>query len=601
MWIFVIPLLVIFISYIYSTLTKTTGSCYEDNSFDAFIDKNSNTGSNSGDVTQKSSHSKYTVEYTTEGKQILILYGTEYGFSEEVAKHLFDRICEQQGLDPLLQPRLVNASQYDCLDLSREQLCALLISTSGDGVPPTDARPFYDFMMSAPIDLHHLQFSVLAMGDSNYPQFCKTGRTLESRLLQMGGESIIPRQDVDMEDWSAINSWISKFINFLTSANLRINVDYLRLKHEEEGYNRHRPFMATLKVKRLLTLCQGPGDKETIHCEFDITGSDLTWTSGDAVGIHPQNNESEVDRLLKCMKCSESEPVHIPDWAYKVDENQLGKQVNLQQALMKYYDLKNVKTDLLLALQDSLKDSKQKITMAELLREGVSKANYKLKEYLSDKEVADVLEEYDSHTLPHHEILRCMKPLQPRYYSISSSPLIDSKTVCVTAAVVRYELLGIPRTGVTTTFLQDRLEVGEKCPVFMSRNPDFRLPGDHKIPVILVGPGTGIAPFRAFIQERETWKKEELISLHVAFSRDQERKVYVQHLLVRDEAIIWKLIDQDTAYVYVCGDAQHMAHDVHNALLHIVQNQGHLEENEAMTYLQNLESQARYQKDVWVT
>ncbi|KAK3590496.1 hypothetical protein CHS0354_015485 [Potamilus streckersoni] len=575
MWIFFIPLLVIFVSYIYSTLTKSTGSFYEDNSFDAFIDKDSNTESNLGNVKQKSSHSKYTVEYTTEGKQILILYGTEYGFSEEVAKHLFDRICEHQSLDPLIQPRLVNASKYECLDLMREQVCLLLISTSGDGVPPTDARPFYDYIMSATIDLHHLRFSVLAMGDSNYPQFCKTGRSLESRLLQMGGKSIIPRQDVDMEDWSAIYSWISKFINFLTSADLRVNLDYLRLKQEEEGYNRHRPFMATLKVKRLLTSYQGPGDKETIHCELDITGSGLTWTSGDAVGIYPQNNKSEVDWLLKCMKCQDSDPVQIPDWAYKEDENQLEKQINLRQALMTYYDLKNVKTDLLLALQDNLKASKQKIRLSELLREGVSKANCELKEYLSGKEVADVLEEYDSHTLPHHQILSCMKPLQPRYYSISSSPLIDKNTVCVTAAVVRYELLGIPRTGVTTTFLQDRLEVGERCPVFMSRNPDFRLPADHRIPVILIGPGTGIAPFRAFVQERalhkqdcgevhlyfgcrhrdndylysqelETWKKEELISLHVAFSREQERKVYVQHLLVHDEAIIWKLINQFT-------------------------------------------------------
>lgn len=227
------------------------------------------------------------------------------------------------------------------------------------------------------------------------------------------------------------------------------------------------------------------------------------------------------------------------------------------------------------------------------------------------------------------QFVSCLKQLQPRYYSISSSPIVDNNTVCVTAAVVRYKLLGQPREGVTTTYLQDRLEVRDRCPVFMSRNPDFRLPSNNNVPVILIGPGTGIAPFRAFIQEKEKqenpgpvylyfgcrhrnkdflykeelekWEQNGLISLKVAFSRDQSQKVYVQDLLLKDSKLLWQLIDQDKASIYVCGDAKHMAHDVHQALLSVLQSEGQMNLQKSVQCLKELEDNSRYEKDVWVT
>jgi sulfite reductase (NADPH) flavoprotein alpha-component len=225
------------------------------------------------------------------------------------------------------------------------------------------------------------------------------------------------------------------------------------------------------------------------------------------------------------------------------------------------------------------------------------------------------------------EVLGNMKVLQPRYYSISSSPLIDKTRVSVTAAVVRYETLGKRRTGVTTTFLCDRFNVHQKCPVFVNKNPDFRLPEDGTKDIIMIGPGTGIAPFRAFVQERVASKAsginllyfgcrhrssdflyhkelEELdassqIKLRTAFSRDQEKKVYVQHLIAEDQDMIWNLLESG-AHVYVCGDAKYMAGDVHDTLLSIIQDKSGCGKDEAHNYLNELTEKKRYQRDVWI-
>lgn len=266
--------------------------------------------------------------------------------------------------------------------------------------------------------------------------------------------------------------------------------------------------------------------------------------------------------------------------------------------------------------------------MTSCLSFQTSKTNNLLQEYVQEREVADVLADFKSHTLPCSQVLNCLKSLQPRYYSISSSPKKSSNVVCITAAVVRYTTLDRSRTGVATTFLNDRLHIGDMCPVFMSRNPDFRLPSNNEVPVILIGPGTGIAPFIAFIQEREMevscgptwlyfgcrhkekdflyksqleyWASKNVIRLSAAFSRDQSTKVYVQDHLKRDSCKIWQMIDQDHACIFVCGDAKHMAHDVHTTLLDIVSKNGGMDTDDAAVYLQNMEESSRYQKDVWV-
>ncbi|KAL4223334.1 hypothetical protein ACF0H5_016805 [Mactra antiquata] len=630
---YVLAVIVVILSLVYAFyrfLNVTSGSDFADNSIDAFIIPDAGDSKLKKNVSN--SETKYKADYTEEGRQILILYGTEYGCSEDIAKLLFDKIKtlnEHIELPPF-QPRLINARDYKVIDFTREQVVFIVISTSGDGVPPTDSRPFFEFLHTNDIRINHVRYSVLALGDSNYPQYCKTGRMIDNRLQQLEGECIIPRHDVDMEDWSVINAWIHSIMIYLPSATLQTALDYIH-HHDiiEETYSRTKPFMATLKDKYLLTIMETDVDKETIHCEFDISDSDLTWMSGDALGIYPHNNPDDVKLLLESMKCSGTETTNKLGWAYQLSEDKQHDDVyTLYDVLLKWYDLKVVKYELMELIASNITGRNELEYVYKLIKHGDSKSNCVLQTYIKKHEIVDVLNDFKSHTLPWQQILSCMRYLQPRYYSISSSPRKDNSTASVTAAVLRYVINDRQGTGVTTTYLYDRLCIGDKCPVFMSRNPDFRLPIDHTLPIILIGPGTGIAPFMAFIQEREMmkssgpiwlyfgcrhkekdyiyrkqleqWSNNNVIRLSVAFSRDQEKKQYVQDKLYEDRIDIWKLIDNGNASVFVCGDAKHMAREVHTTLTYIVSDEGHMNEDAAVEYLNQMEKSARYQKDVWV-
>ncbi|XP_078337816.1 NADPH oxidoreductase A-like isoform X1 [Crassostrea virginica] len=607
------------LTYAVFTLSTSSGSQYEDNSIDAFISKESPKVK-----TRPQKENKYKRDYSSEGQQILLLYGTEYGFGEEVARKLFDRLCEEAASQGTVwQPRLVNVKYFKHIRWSEEQLCVILISTSGDGVPPTDALPFYEMLMNSGEILSHLHYAVLALGDSNYPQFCKTGLSLDKRFGELSAMRMLPCQTVDTEDWMVISDWMNHLIPAIRATDLAVKADYLVVSSlgNNEGHSRINPFFSRLMVKRPLTVVESEEDKETIHCEFNIKGSRLTWIAGDALGIYPQNNPRHVEKILQVLGYTgreETQPdLNLPGYCDGI--------VTCKEMLLRYLDIKHVKPDLLQLIQNHVSCPRQKEQLEALLQ-----VSSELKEYLSQREVIDVVREFKTGGLSVHEFLSHLKPLQPRFYSIASSPQVDSDTVCVTAAIVRYSTLGRDREGVTTCFLQDRLQGGDLCPVFISRNPDFRLPSNTKTPLILIGPGTGVAPFRAFLQERALLSAEErgqvflyfgcrhrnkdflyreeleklvaesVLCLKTAFSRDQKEKIYVQDLLLQDAQLIWNSINEEEAAVYVCGDARHMAHDVHKVLTKIIVIQGQRTPEEADQYLRAMETQGRYQKDVWV-
>ncbi|XP_078681719.1 NADPH oxidoreductase A-like [Branchiostoma floridae x Branchiostoma belcheri] len=646
MWLYLLCGATLLIAYVLHTLLTSSGSSYRGNSLEAFI---SHEGDPETDQLIDTSADRYLVNYTDPGKQVLVMFGTEYGCSEEVAKKLFDSVASLPlgGSGARLQPRLVNAQQHRAVDWSQECVLLLVISTSGDGVPPTDARDFYDWMLGAQdVEMTHLHYSVLALGDSNYPHFCRTGRSLDKRLTDLRATQLVPRSDVDQEDWSVIDSWVDTVLDVLPAVAIETRLDYLSLDAvpRDQAYNRTRPFMATMMVKRKLTVQETEEDKETIHCEFDLTGSGLTFTAGDALGIYPQNNPAEVRAVLKALQASGTEMVVPPTWVY---QPQPAGKICLEEALMKYYDLKHVNPELVKLLTKHTSDKRERIEGERLLKDGVMSLTHYLVltfsffpspeavqkqhcpvELPSVQRGGRCAEEVPQSPPTLHLLLSKLKGLQPRYYSISSSPVLDPEKASITTAVVRYSLHGIPRTGVTTTYLQDRLKVNQSCPVFISQNPDFRLPSNNNLPIIMIGPGTGIAPFMAFIQERvatgalggnllyfgcrhrnkdflyrnelETWAKNGSLRLRVAFSRDQDKKVYVQDLLRKDAKEIWRHL-QNGAHIYVCGDARHMAHDVHQALTDICQEQGDMDTEQARTFLLELEHANRYQKDVWVT
>jgi len=532
------------------------------------------------------------------------------------------------------------------------------------------------------LDLSALRYSALALGDKNYPHYCRTGRVLDEAFTALGAKAITPRVDVDQEDWDAINGWFNAVLPQIPTLDLEIRSDYITDRPDavsNEKHNRNKPYLSKVLVKYELTQTKPPTtitakrnyeeDKEVVHLEFDLPPeSELSFTAGDALGVYPLNNPPEVDAFLLALvgggqrkkkgekgkekeegkdakvKAVEKLKVPMPKSGYQ-DPSLTGgrpRELTLREAVMRYYDLKAVKPELFTVLlkifaeqEHCVKDEEEKVFLDKLLSNGGAslKENSELREFLKLREVVDVLEAFPSFfstvstPLIVEDILGGMKALQPRYYSISSSPIVEKGKATVTAAVVRYETLSRARTGVATTFMSDRLDIGQSSPVFISRNPDFRLPADPSTPIVMVGPGTGIAPFRAFIQERvqsgtgamnllyfgcrhkdvdflykdefEALAAQEKIKLRTAFSRDQKEKIYVQHKLLEDAALIWELFEKG-AHVYVCGDATRMAGDVHEAFLQIIQSQGNRTEEVAKEYMEHLAENKRYERDVWV-
>eukprot|EP01113_Clastostelium_recurvatum_P050377 TRINITY_DN951_c0_g2_i3.p1 TRINITY_DN951_c0_g2~~TRINITY_DN951_c0_g2_i3.p1 ORF type:complete len:691 (-),score=230.10 TRINITY_DN951_c0_g2_i3:187-2175(-) len=589
---------------------------------------------------------------------VLIFYGTEYGLSREVAVKIEEKVNSIDGL----WGRVVDMEEHDMLEMDREQIVLIVTSTYGDGVPPTTARPYYDLIgadvMADPADgaglvddaakiYSHLKYSVLALGDSAYPYFCRAGRTMDRRFEQLGAQRIMPIVEVDQEDWAVMDAWIEKVgshVAGLKASAVPRDDDYLHEKalvaSASNGFGRKRPYYARLGVKSLLTKINGTGseDKETIHFEFELGDSGLTFTVGDALALQPTNCPDEVRALLKLMAplvssgSADQHKIGTPSWHYIEDgQEDRPAKMALGDALSKCYDIHNLKPELLQLIKDKTKDSKHRQFLESLLAAGTGKTNQPLQDYLYNHHLVDALQQFKN-TISHlrlDDVLSRVSRLLPRYYSISSSLKHSPTTVSVTIAVVRYTLHSTVRKGVTSTMLADRIKEGDRVPIFVNPNPDFRLPASADTPIIMVGPGTGLAPFRAFIQEREALGaltdpalnvlyfgcrhkekdflyKEALERLHeerkieliTAFSRDQQKKVYVQNRIAENAEAVWRTLSAG-GHIYICGDAAHMAGDVHQALVYIAHTHGSMSEHDAAHFLEKMEKDKRYQKDVW--
>eukprot|EP00123_Amoebidium_parasiticum_P011579 comp20798_c0_seq1/m.27359 comp20798_c0_seq1/g.27359 ORF comp20798_c0_seq1/g.27359 comp20798_c0_seq1/m.27359 type:complete len:683 (-) comp20798_c0_seq1:208-2256(-) len=635
---------------------------------------------------KKGSDTKYKQAYTVPGRQLLILYGTEYGFSEDLAKKLFDLIGSLSA-DLQLQPRLVNMRDHAALDFVKETVALIVCSTTGDGVPPTDAKPFFDWLEEeANQKLENVRFSILALGDSNYPHYCSAGRTLDAFLEKAGAKRVIPRSDVDQEDWDVINKWMDAVSAMVVdlAPSLPIETDYwVPVMEDPDAYSRVRPYMADVTLKTTLTTEKCDKDKEVIHVEFDLKDSGLVYLPGDALGIYPVNKPEEVDALLAAMHANGKDRVPVPTSAALQSTMNVTDDgtSTLFEVLSSGYDLRTVRPELIKGIADSLPEGEHKAHATTLLSGGLSvKENSALATFLDDREVIDVVEDLcGTNPLSASVLLTHLRPLQPRYYSISSSPSISKGKVTATVATVRYELRKRARTGVCSTYLSDRVGLGGKVPLFISANHNFRLPKDPTTPIIMIGPGTGLAPFRAFLQERtndpidptelhhngtaatnglakpkenglvslenghgahangdtplengigqssedlptnvfffgcrnrdhdflyrqqlERLDKEGKVKLILAFSREGTQKVYVQHRIKEHAAMLWALL-QKGAHIYVCGDATHMAKDVHTALVDMAVGIGGMQRGEVEAYMTALEKEGRYEKDVWAT
>ncbi|MDB4142471.1 flavodoxin domain-containing protein [Akkermansiaceae bacterium] len=534
---------------------------------------------------------------------LTVVYGTESGNCEELADRTV-KAAKKKGVKASMK----NLADMTPADLAKADNLAVIISTWGDGEPPEAAEEFMGAFATETPDLKGTRFTVCALGDTSYEKYCEMGRIFDSRLEALGAERITEREECDVDYEDSYAAWADRLFAELGSGATVAVADFGAVAAPTVEYGKKNYFPAEVLDNVLLN---GKGtEKETIHVELSLEGSGLVYEAGDALAVVPSNAEDVISDILKVTGFSESEEVEIKG----------GEKVSLGEALRSKLDITAVsraivKKYLALGANADL----------EKLLSDESKAEFM--DWIWGRQIVDLLETYPVAGLTAQQFASILRKLPPRLYSIASSPKAHPGEVHLTVAAVRYDGHGKDRKGVASTFLVDEAPVGEKVQVYVHSNKNFRLPENDDTPVIMVGPGTGIAPFRAFVEERdergakgESWlffgdqkynfdflyqlewqdhlKSGALSKLDVAFSRDQPEKVYVQDVMKKnaDEVYAWL---EKGAYLYVCGDANRMAKDVHDALIEIVSIHGKLSQEEATAYVDQLKKDKRYQRDVY--
>ena len=535
-------------------------------------------------------------------QKLTILYGTESGNSEALASELVTQ-AKQNGYKPSLL-NMADASAASLQDVGR---LLVVVSTWGDGEPPESAEGFYNSLMQEEVQLDGVDFSVCALGDTSYDQFCQTGKEMDARLEKLGARRIVERVDCDVDYDDAFKGWAKLIWAEFGSSALATGQPEVQ-QASQQVYDRNHPFPAEVIENQLLSGSRSA--KETYHIELALEGSGMTYEPGDVLGVMARNAEDVVSEFIKAGGLDPNAIVEVKGEAA----------MPLNTALSTHLDI----TSLSRKVASSWQEISGSAELATLLSPD-SKDQFK--DWCDGRQIVDLLELYPAPALEPQQLVDILRKLPVRLYSIASSLSAHPGEVHLTVAAVRYQTHGKNRKGVASTFLADDAPKGSKVSVYTHHNKNFRLPESSDTAIIMVGPGTGIAPFRAFVEARaaqkakgESWlffgdqhynedflyqlewqehlKNGDLSRIDVAFSRDQPHKVYVQHKLAEHSADVWNWL-QGGAHFYVCGDASRMAKDVHEALLDIVATEGKMSHQEAEDYVNNLKKDKRYQRDVY--
>ncbi|TDR42432.1 sulfite reductase (NADPH) alpha subunit [Tahibacter aquaticus] len=536
--------------------------------------------------------------------RLSVVYGSQTGNAKRLAEQLAKN-AESAGL----QVRLLRADAYPTRELKSERLLIVVISTQGDGDPPDDARGFVDFLLGkrAP-ELAELKFGVLGLGDSSYPLFCEIGKRLDARLAELGATRLLDRADADIDVERVAKPWAEKALQGvreqLKSHAPLATVTPLR-PSAAPAWSREKPFSAEIIANQRIT-ARG-SDKDIRHIELSLEGSGFAYEPGDALGLWPRNPPALVDAVLEVLKLDGNTPVSLDDSTQP-----------LRLLLSEQRELTRLSRPLV-AQHAALAGS------AELNRLLSPDHAAQLARLLSEYQVIDLLRAYPA-AWSAEELVAALRPLTPRLYSIASSQKAVGEEAHLTVAHVSYDAFGTAHWGAASHYLASREEAA-RAPVFIEHNERFHLPRDAARDVIMIGPGTGVAPFRGFVQERaavgasgRNWllfgnphfrsdflyqvewqqalKKGSLHRLDLAFSRDQADKVYVQHRIREHGAELYRWLDGG-AHLYVCGDATRMAKDVHEALIEVAVSHGGKSREDAQAYVNQLQQQGRYARDVY--
>ena len=536
---------------------------------------------------------------------ITLISASQTGNARRVAEALRDDLLAAK-----LNVKLVNAGDYKFKQIAAEKLLVVVTSTQGEGEPPEEAVALHKFLFSkkAP-KLDGTAFAVFGLGDTSYEFFCQSGKDFDNKLAELGAERLLDRVDADVEYQAAAAEWRARVVEALkarapVAAPAQLATSGAVNDIHTSPYTKEAPLTATLSVNQKIT--GRDSEKDVRHIEIDLGDSGLRYQPGDALGVWYQNDPQLVKELVELLWLKGDEPVTVD-----------GKTLPLAEALEWHFEL-TVNTATIVENYATLTRSESLLPLVG------DKAQ--LQQYAAATPIVDMVR-FSPAQLDAEALIGLLRPLTPRLYSIASSQAEVESEVHVTVGVVRYEIEGRARAGGASSFLADRVEEDGEVRVFIEHNDNFRLPANPETPVIMIGPGTGIAPFRAFMQQRaadgaqgknwlffgnphftedflyqvewQSYVKEGLLTrIDLAWSRDQQQKVYVQDKLREQGAELWRWIN-DGAHIYVCGDANRMAKDVEHTLLEVIAEYGAMDAEAADEFLSELRVERRYQRDVY--
>ena len=558
------------------------------------------------------------------GRRIAVLYASQSGTAEGLARKLAKELKAAGHL-----PSVSTLAGYAPASLAAESCALILASTYGDGDAPDDVQPFFEQLCLEHFPrMEKLSYAVFALGDRHYEHFCKFGADLDAKLAALGANQFIQRVDSDVDVDAPFAEWKQNVLARLREPEKRLPQqgatqnavieDNARptarasapaqTSPAARSFSRENPQLAALVEKRSLTHPQST--KVTLHLAFSTLGAQFSYQAGDAFGVIPRNDPRLVAEILQHLRFNGNEQVVC------------GKAgaTTLHDALTNHLQI----TRLSRRMVQEYAALGRCAALLELL---APERQARLEEYVYDRGVIDLLIEFPGVIEDPAGLVALLPKLTPRLYSISSSPAAHAGQLHATVAVVRYHAHNRERGGVCSTLFADRAELSDCLPIYIQPNKKFKLPADPDSPMIMIGPGTGIAPFRGFLHERralghkgKNWLffgersattdflyREELEAmradghlarLDTAFSRDQERKIYVQDRILENAGTFWRWL-QDGATVYVCGDAARMAKDVHSALCTVVEKAGGMGPEQAQEYVDRLKDQHRYHRDVY--
>lgn len=536
---------------------------------------------------------------------ITLISASQTGNARRVAEALRDDLLAAQ-----LNVKLVNAGDYKFKQIASEKLLVVVTSTQGEGEPPEEAVALHKFLFSKKSPkLTDTAFAVFGLGDTSYEFFCQSGKDFDNKLAELGGERLLDRVDADVEYQAAAAEWRVRVVEVLkarapAAAPSQLIASGSVNEIHTSPYTKEAPLTATLAVNQKIT--GRDSEKDVRHIEIDLGDSGLRYQPGDALGVWYQNDPALVKELVELLWLTGEEPVTVD-----------GKTLPLAEALEWHFEL-TVNTG-------NIVENYATLTRSESLLPLVGD-KAQLQHYAATTPIVDMVR-FSPAQLDAQALVDLLRPLTPRLYSIASSQAEVESEVHVTVGVVRYDIEGRARAGGASSFLADRVEEDGEVRIFIEHNDNFRLPANPQTPVIMIGPGTGIAPFRAFMQQRaaegaegknwlffgnphftedflyqvewQSYVKEGVLSrIDLAWSRDQQQKVYVQDKLREQGAELWRWIN-DGAHIYVCGDANRMAKDVEQTLLEVIAEYGAMDAEAADEFLSELRVERRYQRDVY--